>query len=74
MRDALHFSRYVGDAVTLRRYGYGTPLLVRTFGDKLRRVTAIGAGVEDGQPVCDCVDQQGNRCWVWDSQIVKVLE
>lgn len=60
--------------MTLRRYGYGTPLLVSGFGGQIRRVTAIGAGEEDGHPVCDCVDQQGNRTWVYDSQIVKVLE
>ena len=59
---------------TLRRYGYGTPLLIRTVGGEIRRVTAIGAGLEQGEPVCDYVDQQGNEGWCWDSQIERVLE
>lgn len=59
---------------TLRKYGYGTPLLIQTVSGQIKRVTAIGSGMEGEDCVCDYVDQQGNEGWVYDKQIVRVLE
>lgn len=58
----------------IRRYGYGTPLLVSGFGGQLKLVTALRAVEDNGQPAGEGVDQQGNRCWWYDNQIIKVLE
>lgn len=60
--------------MNLRPYGYGTPLLVSDFGGQIKRVTALRAVEDEGQPAGEGVDQQGNSVWFLDAQIVKVLE